>query len=205
MKNLLILLAFSFLAQCDLFVNQPPVNNLPNTFTDPRDGAVYKTVQLNGKTWMSENLKFSTPNSWCYERQTANCNVLGRLYSWEDALVACPKGWHLPSSEEWKSLLNYFGGYYWPIEDFNSGNSRISYEKAVEQFNMVLSGLRFPDNTYQNMGSSGYYWSSDENSDTQGGNVAFSAAHNGRGGEAIFNNTLVDEKDGGFSCRCVKD
>ena len=71
-------------------------------------------------------------NSWCYENNEAYCDVVGRLYSWsaavnglsldsdEKAVQACegdtlclqsvrvqgicPKGFHLPSYEEWNSI-----------------------------------------------------------------------------------------------------
>lgn len=34
----------------------------------------------------------------------------GMLYNNEQAVKACPKGWHLPTYTEWENLLNAFGG-----------------------------------------------------------------------------------------------
>jgi uncharacterized protein (TIGR02145 family) len=30
-------------------------------FTDPRDGQTYKTVEINGKTWLAESLRYKGP------------------------------------------------------------------------------------------------------------------------------------------------
>ncbi len=30
-----------------------------------------------------------------------------RLYEWNEALVACPSGWHLPLKDEWDELVNF--------------------------------------------------------------------------------------------------
>ena len=81
-------------------------------FTDPRDGQTYKTVKIGDQIWLAENLNYdpAAGNSWCYEDDTANCAVYGRLYDWETAKTACPAGWHLPSEDEWDQLIAFLGG-----------------------------------------------------------------------------------------------
>ena len=44
------------------------------------------------------------------DKNTVNCDKYGRLYEWETAKEACPKGWHLPSNQEWDKLLRYVDG-----------------------------------------------------------------------------------------------
>ncbi len=69
----------------------------------------------NGKVWMARNLgswgtrRYSLPNIHGYPPGGKNSNVMygGRLYTYYDL---CPeKGWHLPSLDDWKELIEHFG------------------------------------------------------------------------------------------------
>ena len=81
--------------------------NKLDSIVDKRDNRTYKTVIINGKTWMAENLKYKTDSSVCYNHDEQMCEKYGRLYSGEDALKTCPAGWHLPSKEEWGQLRDF--------------------------------------------------------------------------------------------------
>jgi len=66
-----------------------------------------KIVKIGEQTWMGNNLNYEIASgSWCYD----SCSKYGRQYNWSTAKLACPSGWHLPSAEEWDTLIDYAGG-----------------------------------------------------------------------------------------------
>jgi len=81
-----------------------------STFTDSRDGQIYKKVEIGSQVWMAENLNRVTADSKCRGNSADSCEKYGRLYLWSDAKAACPAGWHLPSDAEWTQLTGFVGG-----------------------------------------------------------------------------------------------
>lgn len=103
-----------------------PCPQIP-TFT--YGGQTYNTVQIGSQCWMKSNLNIgdmisssvlSTNNGtiekYCWNNNISNCDVFGGLYSWnelmsystiEGAQGICPDGWHVPTDDEFCTMITY--------------------------------------------------------------------------------------------------
>ena len=96
-------------------------------------------VKIGTQTWTSKNLDVSTfrngevipeakskeewgkasenkQPAWCYyDNDCKNDKVYGKLYNWyavNDSRGLAPKGYHIPSLEEWTVLTDFLGGEF---------------------------------------------------------------------------------------------
>ena len=124
------------------------------TFTDKRDGKVYRTVRIGNQWVMAENLAYKPKSGSCYayKNDTSNVRLFGYLYDWETATKVETEGWHLPSIEEWEKLYNFLGGNF---EVVRAALSR----GGSTGFNLALGGTR---NLYgfSDLGKVDAFWSS---------------------------------------------
>jgi len=144
-----------------------------STFTDPRDGKVYKTVKIGEQTWFAENLNYEAEGSVCYENNPDNGAKYGRLYDWETAMKVCPKGWHLPNNAEWDKLYRFVDGDKGTESPYDSKTAG-KYLKAVSGWNKdgngtddfgfsaLPGGHGYSDGSFYNVGSFGLWWSASE-------------------------------------------
>jgi len=169
------------------------------TLTDSRDGQKYKTVKIGNQVWMAENLRFKIGDSWCYENSDENCNKYGRLYNWNMAKFACPKGGHLPSKNEWTELVTVVG--------FKTGGKELKSTSGWNEngggtdeygFSALPGGFRRAHGSFYHAGDYGYWWTATEHS----GDYAYRR-------DMHYGHDNVDEnynvKGEGYSVRCVKD
>jgi uncharacterized protein (TIGR02145 family) len=145
-KSLLLTIAILIFAMSSLA-------QVTGSFTDTRDGKVYKTVKIGDQIWMAENLKYETTGgSWCYENNPSNCSKYGVMYDWETAKKVAPAGWRLPSDGDWMLFLMVTGG---AISDLQGGGST--------GFNALYGGTRSSTGDFHF--SRVCFWSSSEDDD----------------------------------------
>ncbi len=97
------------------------------------DGNIYRTVKIGNQIWMAENLKTTRLNDgqsilyepdnsdwanlrtpgYCWpNNEPSNKDDYGALYNWYavDTGKLAPIGWHVPTMNEWRILIDYLGG-----------------------------------------------------------------------------------------------
>ena len=122
------------------------------------DGIAYKTVRIGNQVWMAQNLNEKTADgSWCYRNINENCEKYGRLYTWTAAMKLpsdcnkkkctekiksphqgiCPKGFHVPTQDEYLQLYDFVGGIEIAGEKLKTRNewrSFLSKNKGVDAY-----------------------------------------------------------------------
>ena len=196
-------------------------NNVVGTLTDTRDGQVYKTVQIGEQVWMAENLNYKAAKSNCWGQESA-CAEFGRLYTWAGAMDSvgafssnakncgmqkecfptdpvqgvCPVGWHLPTREEWKTLLEYAGDKGDAAKVLKSQTGWWSSHKGSDDFGFsAIPGGGIFHYWFRDNGQTTYFWSSTEFDAKNGYNLS------------LNDNVVVDEhpKNSELYVRCIKD
>lgn len=207
--------------------------SIPKTINDI-DGNLYHTVIIDKQIWLVENLKVTKFNNgdpitnvtdvtewsllntsaWSYYTNDELYNdPYGKMYNAYaiiDSRKICPKGWHVPSNEEWIILENFI------LESGASGAGGALKEAGTTHwlspnvgatntsgFTALPGGYRsgngeFPFDGIENLGSIGLWWSS---SDYDSENLwirTMGKYWDGLGKQEGFRNA-------GLSCRCLMD
>ena len=176
-----------------------------DVLVDSRDGKNYKTIQIGSKIWMAENLDFrpylmllsnwadtSKPTDiFCYNDDTSNCKKYGALYRHNALKNACPVGWHLPTEEDFKMLLNTY-----------SDDKKKAYLSLISGgssgFNLPLNGWYTHRGYYIGINKAGGLWSSTE----KGKYYIKVFVVNKYSSKAFITSNIHDDA---ISVRCVKD
>ena len=123
------------------------------------------SIQLGTQKWMTRNLNVDVEGKRCFNDEPENCEKLGALYTWAQAMKIdteydrkqlgeidlpyqgiCPEGTHLPSFEEWKKLNEYFN----------------DHPEYTVYFTNQIGGYYHYEGRYKNGDYESLYWSSTE-------------------------------------------
>jgi uncharacterized protein (TIGR02145 family) len=208
-------------------VFNPDVNY--GTMTD-QEGNIYKTITIGTQTWMAENLRTAiyndgtvipmvtekttwanlTSGAYCNYNNTTNSDTIatyGRLYNWFAVNTGklAPKGWHVPTDDEWTTLTNILGGsstaggklkeagtIHW-----NGSNLGATNESG---FTALPGGIRGTNGVFDGIGGYGYWWSVTEYDASSSWVWDWAMYYDG---SYVLRD--LDYEELGFSVRCVKD
>lgn len=139
-------------------------------FNDPTDGKTYEVVKIGNRIMMAENYahKAENGNFWAYEGKEENKASFGYLYDWETAIKLVPKGWHLPTKEEWDAVFQYLGG-----------DSKLVYNQmkvgGKSGFDAQLAGWRSSHGAFNGLNASAHFWCSTEAGEKEGWQLKLNA------------------------------
>jgi uncharacterized protein (TIGR02145 family) len=127
------------------------------TLHDEKGGINYRVVKIGNQVVMAENFA-STPHEgafWAYDKDEKNVVSTGYLYDLETAKAMAPKGWHLPTKEEWDIFYKHLGGKDKEVYE----HVKVGGESGFEG---LFGGWRFTRGVFNSLGASGHFWSCTE-------------------------------------------
>ena len=166
-------------------------------------------------------------SSFCYNDSAEYCAKYGRLYTWAAAMDSvgtwstngkgcgngktclptypvrgvCPEGWHLPTQEEFETLINAVGGQSkaGKMLRFTSGWNSNGNGTDAYGFSALSVGWRYEYGSYYGNGEEVDFWSS-----TEYNNISAIYRYLHYDDENLLGENFGSKRDG-FSVRCVKD
>ena len=200
---------------------------VPEISVKDLDGNTYTTIKIGTQVWTVENLKVTKyrngdpiPNitddeAWGNLTSGAYCNlgndpnqaaVYGRLYNWaavNDPRQLAPLGWHVPTDDEWTTLIAYLGGEAvagGKMKETGSGHWCSPNVGATNEsgFTAVPAGVRSWEYGFLMGCDWGLLWSATEAEPT-------TAYHRFLFSDDAGINRVDNNKKSGMSVRCIKD
>lgn len=189
-------------------------------------------VIIGTQTWTSKNLDITTFSNgdsileagtneewetaaknekpaWRYHpKNPEDGKKYGKLYNWYaviDERGLAPKGWHIPSDNEWEILVNYLGGKFPASSKMKSTSGWIDYGNGTNEsgFGGLPGGFYEPRST-ADLGYVGNWWSSSKYCHYF--RINFPAASLGELCSVFnFAQDIMPVVNQGRSVRCIKD
>ncbi|HOK26146.1 MAG TPA: fibrobacter succinogenes major paralogous domain-containing protein [Bacteroidales bacterium] len=192
------------------------------------EGNVYRTIEIESKIWMAENLRTTKLNNGRviiqvkdnydlqYNKAPAYCwynndsvsfsNIYGALYNFyavsTDSL--CLTGWHVPTDSDWDELINFLGGHK------KAGGKLKDYYRQLWSepnlcfannygFSALPGGMRqHYEGKFINVTLRGYWWTSTSINYFE----AYAIEMYNENAEIL---KFYGYKGEGYSVRCIKD
>lgn len=138
-------------------------------FTDRRDRQKYSWVRIGTQIWTAQNLNFAVnPGSLCLQ-----CSNWGRLYDFSAAAKACPAFFHLPTQQEWDTLITHAGakpglalkaGWGWdPLGNgaYGNGSDSLGFGALAGGGHFGKSDLPMEKRIFKDAGKRAYFWTAE--------------------------------------------
>ncbi|MCX6244402.1 MAG: fibrobacter succinogenes major paralogous domain-containing protein [Bacteroidetes bacterium] len=190
------------------------------------DGNAYTTVKIGEQEWMAENLKTThffdgsavsnvTDNTawgnlatagYCYYANDPSTykNIYGALYNWyavTDSRKICAPGWHVPTYDDFNTLISYLGGAGTgggkakALLNWTAPNNSATNTSGFSGFG---GGYRLYNGTWWSNGDYGLWWTT----------TAYDGTMSYEGylfrSDATFVLDIGDKRNG-MSVRCIRD
>jgi uncharacterized protein (TIGR02145 family) len=180
----------------------------------------YNTVQISSQCWLKDNLNAGTMittsqdqerdqinngtiEKYCYDNVSANCDIFGGLYQWDEAMQysgsqdICPEDWHIPTLADFETLKNAVNSDGNSLKSIGEGSGS-GTATNTNGFSALLAGYVFSD-VFSYAGDFASFWSSTELGSFNKVNSMFLSYFDSEIGLAS------NAKSDGFSVRCVMD
>lgn len=182
---------------------------------------IYHTVQIGTQCWLKENLNVGTMiqakknasdngkiEKYCWDDDSSYCNKWGGYYKWNEAMEynstpdnkgICPEGFHIPTKEEFKVLMESVRRNSNAIRAMGQGKDDGEGTNTTG-FTALLVGSRSHEGKYDsNSLRFGIFWTSTETESGDNANavILLDIDH------AFYEGQL--SKSDGYSIRCIKD
>jgi uncharacterized protein (TIGR02145 family) len=93
-----------------LFLPAISANSTENNSPQKNPVVNFPAIKIGNQTWMTRNWNYPAPKSWYFDNDSIQNKKFGRLYFYSNAIAASPPGWHLPTLQEWNTLIQNLGG-----------------------------------------------------------------------------------------------
>ena len=187
-------------------------------------GYVYELVLIGDQCWFAENLRaadyangeeiplLSDPSAWegasegarsVYNNDDANLSTFGYMYNWytvQDERQLCPSGWHVPTYNDWTTLIGHVGdnGHSGAESTALKATTTWSSAPGTDDFNFsaLAVGSRGKTGVYGFQGTTVMFWAYSPNNVTSLYWRMYS--------ESTVSQNTGDPRPG-FSVRCLRD